>query len=325
MSAKKTSAAGITRRNALQMGMLAGAALSGVARAETVAPKPARKRVLRFAHITDIHIQPELGSADGLTACLRHLQGMQDPPTLILQGGDAVMDACAVGEVRAKLEAELFRRVLKAECSLPIEHCIGNHDIWGLDKAASMTRGDEAGWGKKWALDLYGLKSRYRTFDRAGWRFIVLDSTFLHPRGYAARLDPEQFAWLRTTLDATDKKTPILVFSHIPILSAAAYFDGKNERTGEWVVPGGWMHIDARAIKDLFTAHPNVKLCISGHIHLVDRVEYVGVTYLCNGAVCAGWWKGRNQECAEGYGLIDLFDDGSFENRYVEFGWKARA
>ena len=85
------------------------------------------------------------------------------------------------------------------------------------------------------------------------------------------------------------------------------------------------MHIDARAIKDLFTAHPNVKLCISGHIHLVDRVEYVGVTYLCNGAVCAGWWKGRNQECAEGYGLIDLFDDGSFENRYVEFGWKARA
>jgi len=52
------------------------------------------------------------------------------------------------------------------------------------------------------------------------------------------------------------------------------------------------MHVDAAKIKDLFAKHKNVKLCLSGHLHLVDRVDYNGVTYLCDGAVCGGWWKG---------------------------------
>ena len=56
-----------------------------------------------------------------------------------------------------------------------------------------------------------------------------------------------------------------------------------------------------------------------------DRVDFQGVSYLCNGAVCANWWKGRHQECDEGYALLNLFDDGSFEHEYVAFGWKADA
>ena len=32
---------------------------------------------------------------------------------------------------------------------------------------------------------------------------------------------------------------------------------------------------------------------------------------------------GRHQECDEGYGLIDLYDDGTFEREYVKYGWKA--
>jgi hypothetical protein len=57
-------------------------------------------------------------------------------------------------------------------------------------------------------------------------------------------------------------------------------------------------------------------------LHLVDKVLYNGVTYCCNGAVCAGWWKGDNQECDEGYGIVDLYDDGSIRNEYVSFGWR---
>ncbi len=285
---------------------------------------PVRKRVLRVAHLTDAHVQPEKGAGEGLAMCLRHVQALADKPDLILQGGDAVMEALNVDAARADVQADVLRRVLKAECSLPIEHCIGNHDIWGIDKIKSKTTGRERNWGKKWAMDLYGLNARYRTFDRAGWRFIVLDSTFITERGYKAKLDEEQFSWLQRTLAVTDKKMPVLVLSHIPILTACAYFDGENEKSGDWVVPGAWMHIDARAIKNLFTKYPNVKVCLSGHIHLVDRVDYLGVSYVCNGAVCAGWWGGPNQECREGYGLVDLYDDGTFENQYVEYGWVAR-
>lgn len=317
----------LTRREALAVG---GAVIAGIAgepsmQAQSQREPSTRRRVLRLAHLTDMHVQPELAAGEGLAACLRHVQSMPDPPALILGGGDVVMDASCATRERAEQQAEVWRRIVKAECSLPIEHCLGNHDIWGMNKSKSHTTGDEPRWGKPWGLELLGMTQRYRVFDRAGWRFVVLDSTFVLPDGgYTAKLDEEQFDWLSRTLADTPPATPILVLSHIPILTATAYFDGDNEKSGNWVVPGAWMHIDARRIKSLFHKHANVKLCLSGHIHLLDRVDYLGVTYLCNGAVCGGWWKGPYQECDAGYAVVDLFDDGTFDHRYVTFGWKPR-
>jgi 3',5'-cyclic-AMP phosphodiesterase len=59
----------------------------------------------------------------------------------------------------------------------------------------------------------------------------------------------------------------------------------------------------------------------AGPRRVPDRVDYLGVTYLCNGAVCGAWWKGANQECETGYGLIDLYADGTFAHQYVTFPW----
>ena len=98
------------------------------------------------------------------------------------------------------------------------------------------------------------------------------------------------------------------------------FLDGDLESTGSWVIPGAWCHIDARRIKNLFHQHPNVKVCLSGHIHLVDDVTYLGVRYLCNGAVCGGWWKGDYQEFAPAYALVDFYDDGTVGNRLVNYG-----
>jgi 3',5'-cyclic-AMP phosphodiesterase len=70
--------------------------------------------------------------------------------------------------------------------------------------------------------------------------------------------------------------------------------------------------------------HPNVKLCLSGHTHLVDRLDYTGVSYFCNGAVSGAWWKGAWQGCEPGYALVNLYDDGSFEREYVVYGAKAK-
>lgn len=284
--------------------------------------KPGRRRVVRLAHLTDIHLQPERGAGRGLAECLHHVQALRDPPQLILNGGDAVMDVFASDARRANVLANLWRKVWSDECSLNAEHCIGNHDVWGWNRERSRTTGDEAAWGKAWAMDLFGLRQRYRSFDRAGWHFIVLDSTFARGNDYTARLDEEQFEWLARDLADVPAATPVLVLSHIPILAVCPYFDGANEASGDWRVPGAWMHIDARRLKDLFLKHPNVKLCLSGHVHLVDRCEYLGVTYICNGAVCGGWWKGPYQECDAGYGVLDLYDDGSFSWQYVRFPWE---
>lgn len=309
----------ISRRKILQGAVASAAALSLPAIGST---PPARKRVLRIAHLTDIHVQPEKKAGEGMAQVLKHVHAQKDKADVIFTGGDLIMDCFATDYDRTKLQWDLFDKVLRDNTNLPVEHCIGNHDVWSF-----KTREDNPDHAKKavkkWACEVLKLDRPYRSFDRAGWHFIVLDSTFPSGNGYTARLDDEQFAWLQADLAKTPAKTPVLVMSHIPILTACVYFDGENEKTGNWVVPGSWMHIDARRIKDLFVKHPNVKAAISGHLHLVDRVEYHGVNYFCNGAVCGAWWGGDYYECKPGYAMLNLYDDGTVEREYVEWGWKA--
>ncbi|MBX7246020.1 MAG: metallophosphoesterase [Candidatus Sumerlaeaceae bacterium] len=329
MSSKSTR---VPRRDLLKAaGLAAGVVgLGGVA--EAFPTKPTNRggmragektRVLRIAHLTDMHVQPELEAERWFGDCLRHVQELEDKPDIIFQGGDAIMDGLGVGVPRARLQWDLFKKIMRSSCSLPVEHCIGNHDVWGWNQQKSGATGRENLYGKAWAMEALDLKERYRSFDKAGWHFIVLDSTMnAAEKIYTARLDQEQFAWLQQDLERTDKETPILIMSHIPIISASAYFDEENEKTGVWMVPDKWMHIDARRIKNLLGKYKNIKVCISGHIHLVDRVDYNGISYLCNGAVCGNWWKGPYQEYPPGYAVINLYADGSFDHEYKAYGWQ---
>jgi 3',5'-cyclic-AMP phosphodiesterase len=67
----------------------------------------------------------------------------------------------------------------------------------------------------------------------------------------------------------------------------------------------------------------NVKLVLAGHLHHQERMEIDGVCYLNGGAVCGNWWKGPMMGCSEGFNVIDLRPDGSFEIAYKTFGWRA--
>jgi 3',5'-cyclic-AMP phosphodiesterase len=302
-----------TRRN---LAATAAAALSSPAVA--VAPEAPKERLLRIAHLTDLHVMPERAAALGMEKCLEACQA--HGPDAIFMGGDLVMDSFGTGRQRALAQWEIYKRVLRANTTLPVEACLGNHDVFGWADAAK--RKGQPGYGKRLALDTLGLERPYRSFGRAGWHFVVLDSTHeVDGNGYVAKLDEEQFEWLTEELERTPGDRPVLVMSHIPILGVSAYFDGDNETPGGWNVPGALMHIDARRIKDLFRKHPQVKACLSGHAHCVDRARYLGVDYFCNGAVSGGWWEGRYQEFGNGYAIVDLLDDGSVETRFHEFAW----
>ena len=47
------------------------------------------------------------------------------------------------------------------------------------------------------------------------------------------------------------------------------------------------------------------------------------MTYLCGGAVSGNWWKGPIGLFKPGYRVLDLHNDGTFDERFVEWGWKA--
>jgi len=317
----------LTRRQMLQTTAIATGLtlLPGPLRADD-APRSRQRRV-RIAHLTDTHIQPERGAVQGVIAALHHAQGLTDPPELIISGGDTIMDALAVSRDRTKLQWELWQQVIRDECSLPVESCLGNHDVFGWDKQASGTTGQEAEWGKRWACEVFGRDKTYGSFDRAGWHFVMLDSIAPHEqRVYEGRLDDEQFAWLQADLAAAPATMPVLVVSHIPIVSATVLAGNpKQNADRDFVIPSQLMHSDLPRLRDLFWKYKNVKLCLSGHIHLVDRVDFDGVTYLCNGAVSGAWWKGDHRHTKAGYGLVDLYDDGTFQHQYVDYGWRHQA
>jgi len=321
---------GLSRRNLLGIaGTVAVAAVVGLpattlARATALPrPKPVGgTRVLRVAHLTDSHIQPELRATDGMNACLQHVMAQSDKVGLVVTGGDLIMDSFGQPRERTQTQWNLYTRSLKDHCGVPVEHCLGNHDIWGWDKKKSQTAGTESQWGKKWACDVLGLATPYRAFERAGWRFVVLDSVQPFEAGYLGGIEEAQFEWFKAELEA-HRATPTIVVSHVPIVSAVACLGDGKFKDGVFSLSGGNVFTNQLMVHSLLRKHPQVKACISGHIHQLEDMRVEGVRYICDGAVSGAWWKGEKTRCVEGYGLLDLFDDGRVDWKYETYGWKA--
>lgn len=309
----------ITRRNALQalgLGTLGASVLPLACTNPKTEPLQAKTPILRFAHVTDMHVEPGIGAEEGVKRCFDHILNKEQTIDFFVNGGDLIMDALGKDEAETEAQWAVWRKIRAAYPDMKIYHCIGNHDVWG------KTPHEEPFPGKAWVMRDHGMEMPYYTFESKGWHFIVLDSTHKKEDGtwYTAKLDTAQAVWLEQTLQSIPAEKPILIVSHIPILGATPFLDGNNAETGNWIVPGAWMHIDAKPLINLFFKHKNVKACISGHIHLVESLLYQNVHYHCSGAVSGNWWSDEPYENTnKGYGLFELFEDGSHTFKYVEF------
>ncbi|HEY8930688.1 MAG TPA: metallophosphoesterase [Mucilaginibacter sp.] len=273
------------------------------------------KPVLRVAHLTDVHLKDKWEAPARFAKCLHHVQ-RQKGVDFILNGGDIVFDMNKENIDTINTEWKLWHSVIKSDCSLPIHYILGNHDIWWNEDDKG-----QAIYGKKYSMDQLKLITPYYSFTKNGWKFIMLDSVHLDfdNTWYIGRLGDEQFNWLQNELANTPVTMPVLVLSHIPLLTATQMIDDIDDKSNKWEILGGDMHTDVNKIVNLFYQHPNVKLCLSGHIHLRDKVVYNNVTYICNGAVSGAWWEGNKRQTAPGYGLIDLYADGSFDEQYINY------
>ncbi len=280
-----------------------------------------KKKSIRFAHVTDIHLKSGLIPETGMAKALQHVQQLLPKVDFIINGGDAIMDALEKDKQQTQQQFDLFTGLLKKENSLPVYHTIGNHDVWGWFIKENKPDNDRL-YGKVWAVETLAMKNRYYSFSKGNWHFVVLDSTQLNPAGgYIAKIDEAQLDWLQQELKQAGPDTFICIVSHIPLLSvcAALFFD-KTETNGDLLIKRNLMHTDFIQLKKIFMQHPNIRLCISGHIHLQDEVNYLGTTYWCNGAVSGNWWKGAFQEFDPAYAVIDLFADGSSKRTMIKYG-----
>jgi Icc protein len=274
----------------------------------------AKTKVMRIAHLTDIHLKDHFDAPKRFAKYLHHVQQQRPKPDLILNGGDIVYNMNKEQLTTIDAQWRLVQEMMKQECSVPVQYCLGNHDIWWNENNKGQVI-----YGKQYAMDQLKLSSPYYSFNKNGWKFIILDSVHLDIDGtwYIGKLGEAQFIWLENELKNTPADVPVLVMSHIPILTATLMIE--DNIVNKWEMLGGDMHTDTAKIIKLFYQHPNVKLCLSGHIHLRDKVLYNGVTYICNGAVSGAWWEGNKRETAPGYGLIDLYSDGSFDEHYINY------
>ncbi|MEX1121925.1 MAG: metallophosphoesterase, partial [Balneolales bacterium] len=209
-------------------GLAIAAGGSAILESET---KRIDNRVLRIAHMTDQHVD-DLNSESWTQTCIQQIHNLEDQPDLIINGGDTIGDALGQQEDSVTKQWNIWKR-LQQDITLPIVHCIGNHDVWGVREYENDPR-----YAKQWAVKELGLQNRYYDFERNGWHFIVLDSTHLKADGgwYTAKLDEEQFNWLEQRLTTISSDTPIFIVSHIPIMCAASFFDGDNEKSGNWQI-----------------------------------------------------------------------------------------
>ncbi|HEY0655333.1 MAG TPA: metallophosphoesterase [Chryseosolibacter sp.] len=310
------------RRFIQQVG--AGAALTLLSTSAADAqPKPSSKRVLRIAHITDVHIldQPEAERLFG--QIIREINTAKDKVDFIINTGDTVMDENKQTKETVEKRWNSWRKIMDGN-RLAVYSALGNHDVWyGPDEASDTEYKKDPRYGKQWAMEELKMPARHYTFQQKNWKFIALDS-INGESGY--QLDGPQLEWLGKELSSTPTGVHVCVFNHVPILSMGALlYYTKRKPIADVKFPSGDMHNDHQAIKDVFHKSGNVRLCLSGHVHYVDAVDYLGVRYLCNGAVSGNWW-GKPltlDEFPPVYTLIDLFEDGSTQHQYVYYKTEA--
>lgn len=263
-----------------------------------------RKKVLRIAHITDIHIRPEYDAPNRFRKCLDEIK--RHKVDFFLNGGDTIYAADYNNITRERVHEQwnIWKQLRNEFKEFEMHSCLGNHDMWWAAPGQQ-----DAMYGKDYVVKQLNIPNRYYSFDRNGWHFIVLDSNNKN----AGSLDEEQRNWLEGDLFKIPISSPVICLSHYPILGVSTIIDGGN-------------HTDSKYITGLFYKHKDKKItCLSGHIHLQDRAEYNGVQYFCNGALSGFWWeqgdkdsagKGWYQQTPPGYAIVDLYEDGTVENRY---------
>jgi len=265
--------------------------------------QPSSSLSLTVAHITDVHIRPEENIPNRAIDWLKIVQSHN--PDFYLNGGDSIHDASYDNVTRERTleqwEAwDQFRGNIQ---DTKVYSCIGNHDPWW-----DVPSKEDEMYGKPYVVKRLHIPSTYYSFDKKGWHFIILDGN--HDR---ISLGKEQMNWLENDLANLPPDTPTLVMSHFPITSITDALVGGQ-------------HSDHKELKTLFYQHKDkVRVCLSGHQHLLDRTWYNDVYYFCNGALSGFWWGDGDEQSAgkqyyletpPGFAILKLYSDGTVENEY---------
>ena len=291
----------------------------------SLAPTP-RPGNLRLIFFTDTHTQPELRATEGTALALEKIKTLK--PDLCIQGGDHAFDLAAVPRDRSLMLLDLYTKTEQALDGIPIHHVLGNHDLFGRDPGSGVIPSDLL-YGKQ-AFEQRFHTRTYRSFDQAGYHVILLDSIQITPeREFDAIIDPAQLTWLAADLAALAPGTPILVVSHVPLVSAAPQYAPPTDKAAKAVAYEALTHLHGFLLGNtpdvlaLFESH-NVIAVLQGHTHINETVYWRDTPFITSGAVSGNWWRGTRWGTPEGFTVVELAG-GAAHWHYETYGWKSPA
>lgn len=306
----------LDRRHFLSLS--AAAAAASALPSSAMAPAAVAPGNLRFVFFTDTHLQPENGGAEGTALALEKIKALK--PEFCIQGGDHCFDVTASPRERCMMLLDLYSKTEHTLDGIPVHHALGNHDVFGTGPAAHIPNTDPL-YGKKSFQQRYNTKTYY-SFDQKGYHFIVLDSVGITDDGeFEGRIDASQLLWLTADLAAQPAGTPILVVTHIPLVTSIGQYKADFRVAGK---KHNYFSVEnSYDVLPLFEGH-NVIGVLQGHTHINETVYWRNVPYVTSGAVSGNWWHGPRWGTPEGYTIVEL-EGGRMHWRYDTYGWKTKA
>lgn len=269
---------------------------------------------LRLLFYTDIHTRVEWETPLALEQAGAAMNAQQ--ADLIIAGGDLITDGfqSTADTVAPRWDAYLaMHRALR-----PDPHpVLGNHDLVAADPDDGSPRSKQP---RAPFLTHFDLDRAYRSFDIAGYHVILLDvvqvtGDALRYRGF---VDAAQRDWLMADLATVSTDTPIVLVTHMPLLTA--YFQATKQATH--AAPANRVVVNSNDVLDLFAKH-NLVLVLQGHLHVNELIRWRDTTFITGGAVCGRWWRGAWHGTREGFGMVTL-QNNQVDWEYMDYGWSAR-
>jgi 3',5'-cyclic AMP phosphodiesterase CpdA len=262
-----------------------------------------------FVFLTDIHIRPDMNAPIGFQMAIDEVNRLN--PDFVLTGGDLVFDALRGNRQRSDSLFTLYKNMSKG-FNMPVYHCLGNHDLFAVYEESPE---DENHPDYKYGMFERYFGETYYSFNHKGWHFIVLNSLDVtDDKRYKGFVHEKQLEWLKDDLKKVDKATPVVVVTHIPLITTWKFVNGgSGTRTVE----------NAPEVFELFENH-NLKLVLQGHIHWKEE-GFVNdwFHFITGGSIAGNGWKGRRHNTQEGFIHIKVKDDG-FSWEYVDHGWEEK-
>lgn len=250
---------------------------------------------LLIAQITDMHLFADeqqrllgLPTNHSFQAVIKRLLSLQPQPNLLLLTGDLSQDGT--------LKSYKHLRDLLIPLGIPAYWVPGNHDCFSTMQQVLN----------------YAYISSCKAFVRAGWRFLLINSSVLGCEH--GHLSSETLFWLDSQLGVVGDALPTVVaLHHPPFYVNSNWLDSSKLQNSE----------------ELFTIlgrYPQVKLVLFGHIHQAFNRLHNGIHYLGCPSTSIQFQPQSPDfalECeGPGFRLLNLYADGRWKTRIERLAYE---